>query len=135
MTEVEAYEVFAIIAAHQYDLMFGYFSIVSAFLIMSYFVADKLDSFLATIAGVLYSFCCLWFAANVYGWHTDIAHLYAEIIQKKSAGVFELEWFGHNPDWLTVGNSYIQRLIIVGGWLISIIYFLFRRRSVNAGDA
>ena len=53
VTEVEAYEVFAAIAGQQYELMFGYFSVVTAFLIMSYFVADKIDNFLATIAAVL----------------------------------------------------------------------------------
>jgi len=75
MTEAESYEAFAVIAAHQNELMFGYFSIVFAFLTMSYFVADKLDRFLATIAGVLYSLCCLWFASNLYGWHTFMRHI------------------------------------------------------------
>jgi len=131
MTEADAYEVFSIIAAHQYELMFGYFSIVSAFLVMSYFVAEKLDSLLATITGVLYSLCCLWVAGNLYGWHTDIAHVYAEMIQSKNVGIYELQWFGHNPNWLPAGNTYIQMMIIVGGWLSSMSYFIFRRRSAN----
>lgn len=131
MTEVEAYEVFAIIAAQQYELMFGYFGVVSAFLIMSYFVANKLDNFLATIAVVLYSVCCIWFAANAYGWHTDIAHIYAEMMQKKHAGEFELHWFGHNPDWLPVINTYMQMFVILGGWAISLAYFIFRRTRMR----
>ena len=133
MTEIEAYEVFAAIAGQQYELMFGYFSIVTAFLIMSYFVANKLDNFLATIAAVLYSVCCIWFAANAYGWHTDIVHIYAEMVEKKDAGQFELEWFGHNPDWLPNINTYMQFFVIVGGWLISLTYFIFRRTRMR-GD-
>ena len=135
MTEAEAYELFALIAEHQNQLMFGYFSVVSAFLIMSYFVAEKLDRFLAVIVVGLYSLCCLWFMAGLQAWKTDLVHIYAEMLQKKSDGTFELEWFGHNPDWLASAMNNLQISVSIGGWVISTAYFIYKRQIAKSrGD-
>ena len=44
MSESEAYGLVMLIASELNTLMFGYFSMISAFLVMSYLVAEKLSS-------------------------------------------------------------------------------------------
>jgi hypothetical protein len=95
--------------------MFTYFSVVSAFLIMSHLVAGKLDSFLASTIIVLYSLTCLWFNAGLMACSVDLGSLYAEIVAKKNSGTYELGWFGGNPDWMAQGINVLQLLLTIGG--------------------
>jgi hypothetical protein len=133
MNEAEAYELFSLIAEHQEQLFYGYFSLIAAFLAMTYFVADKLDNALAVIVIILYSICCLWFFNGLYAWSTDLTALYSYMLMKKSEGIYELFWFGNNPDWVPVVNSALHLILTFGGWLVSVGYFFYRRteRTTN----
>jgi len=133
MNEVEAYELFSIAADHIEQLFYGFFSLVTAFLVMTYLAADKLDRVFSVIVVSFYSLCCLWFFIATFAWRTDGTSLYAEMLLKKSNGVYEMEWFGNNPDWMSVVATGLNASLIVGGWLVSIGYFIYRRRQVRMG--
>ena len=49
MTEFEAYDTVMSIASNTYNLMFGYFSLVFGFLVMSHLAAQKLSSQLVVV--------------------------------------------------------------------------------------
>ncbi len=133
MNEVEAYELFVLAADQQNQLLVGYFGVVTAFLIMSYFVAGKLDKFLAAIAVVLYSLCCAWFTLSLTAWSVDLSNLYQHMLESKAAGIYELAWFGNNPSWITQAAGSLVLVLMLGGWLISLVYFLYRRKVDEAG--
>lgn len=134
MTESEAFELFILIGDQQNQLMFGYFSLITAFLVMSHLVAEKLDLFLAYVTVLLFSLCCLWFITSLFGYYTDIELLYVDMLEKKANGIYELDWFGENPDWLGLTVSSLQLVLTFGGWVMSIAYFSYRRRAPRARD-
>ena len=55
MTEYEAYDALMSIASNSYELLFGYFSLVFGFLVMSHMAAIKLSNPLAAVVIALYS--------------------------------------------------------------------------------
>ena len=127
MSESEAYELFVLLTSELNQLMFGYFSMVSAFLIMSYLVAKKLSRLHSLVIVALFTVCSLYIILNLYVLNTDLDNLYREMIQKKQAGLFELGWFGENPPWIPISLTFVQVLIGVGGYVGSLIFFFSRR--------
>ena len=127
MSESEAYELVVLLTSELNQLMFGYFSMVSAFLIMSYLVAKKLNRLHSLVIVALFTVCSLYIILNLYVLNTDLDNLYREMIQKKQAGLFELGWFGENPPWIPISLTFVQVLIGVGGYVGSLIFFFSRR--------
>ena len=129
MSEYEAYDVLMSLASESYQLMFGYFSIVSAFLVVSYFSAEKLSTLHSNILLFLFTLASAFLVINFYALNVDIDNLYADMIMKKEQGIFELNWFGENPLWIPKTLTFLQTLIGVGGYLCSIAFFYFQRKS------
>lgn len=132
MSESEAYELVVLISSEVNTLMFGYFSMISAFLIMSYMAATKLSSLHAWIVVVLFTLCSFYIVLTLYAFNTDLDSLYLEMLESKSSGKYELRWFGKNPAWLPVSLTAIQIAIGVGGYIASVVFFFSRRRSGGA---
>jgi len=70
---------------------------------------------------------------SVYAWRNEATVLYAEMLSKKESGVYELTWFGGNPDWMSIANTGLQVALIVGGWLVSTGYFVYLRVQAKRG--
>ena len=117
------------ISSESFQLMFGYFSIVSAFLIMSYFVAGKLSTAHSAILLVLFTLSSIFLVTNFYALNVDLDNLYRDMISKKEQGIYELIWFGGNPVWVPVTLTYIQTLVGLGGYACSVAFFYFKRKS------
>ena len=64
MTEYEAYDTVMSIASQTYSLMFGFFSLVFAFLVMSLMAARKLSRELVVVVVGLYFWCFMIFWAD-----------------------------------------------------------------------
>ena len=133
MSEAEAYEIILLIASELSHLMFGYFSIVSAFLILSFLIAEKLNALQSAIILLLYTICSLFIVLNMYALDVDLDSLYEEMLVKKASGEYELAWFGKNPLWIPVSLTYIQLSIVVGGYIGSILFF-FSKSKPEAGN-
>lgn len=128
MSESEAYELVLLISSDLNQLIFGYFSIVSAFLVVSYLAADRLSNLQSAIVLILYTICSSYIVMNTYALNTDLDSLYAEMLMKKASGTYELAWFGNNPLWIPTSLSVIQLSICLGGYLGSVLFFFSKSK-------
>ena len=133
MTEYEAYDALMSIASNSYELMFGFFSLIFGFLVMSHMAARILSGPLVVIVIALYSLACLTIIFSFYALNTDLDSLYSYMLTQKQNGVHELSWFGQNPLWVPKSMSILQILLGAGGYLGSIFFFLHRRKEMPSG--
>ncbi len=127
MTEYEAVSLFYEMIGNLVNILFGYISILSAFLIMSYFAAGKLNGWLLTIVLSLFSFACLMFIAQFNFIKMDMQSLYRYIIEIKTADDTALSWFGNTPAWTVRSQTILQNLVTIGGYFGCIVFFVFQR--------
>ena len=129
MTEYESYDTLMSLAANSYDLMFGYFSLVFAFLVMSHLAAKKLSSQLVVVVLGLYTLASLVITLNFYALNIDLDSLYLYMLERKMDGRFDLSWFGLNPAWVPKSLTILQVLLGLGGYFGSIFFFLYSRKK------
>ena len=128
MTEYEAYDTVMSIASQTYSLMFGYFSLVFGFLVMSHMAARKLSSQLVVVVIGLYTLACLVITLNFYALNVDLDNLYLFMLAQKQSGAYDLSWFGMNPPWVPQSLTVFQVLLGLGGYFGSIFFFFHIRR-------
>ncbi len=133
MTEYEAYDTIMSIASNTNQLMFGFFSLVFAFLVMSHMAAKKLSRQLIVVVVALYSVACLIIILNFYALNVDLDSLYSHMLLEKQNGTYELSWFGLNPPLIPRSLTVLQVLVGVGGYFGSIYFFFHRRQTRQAG--
>ncbi len=129
MTEYEAYDTVMSIASQTYSLMFGYFSLVFGFLVMSHMAARKLSNQLVVVVIGLYTLACLVITLNFYALNVDLDNLYLFMLAQKQNGVYDLTWFGMNPAWVPQSLTIFQVFLGFGGYFGSIFFFFHRRRK------
>ena len=110
------------------QLLFGYISVVSAFLVMSYFSAAKLSGLLAGIVLALFSAVAILLVFQIYLLNVDIDNLYAFIYSQKASGAYDLSWFGQNPAWAARVQTALQVLSTFGGYIGCMVFFFYQRR-------
>ena len=132
MTEYEAYDTIMSLASNSFDLMFGYFSLVFAFLVMSHMAASKLSRQLVAVVISLYTLACLVITLNFYALNVDLDSLYLYMLDQKQRGVYDLAWFGMNPLWVPKSLTIFQVLLGLGGYFGSIFFFFYSRRKRSA---
>jgi hypothetical protein len=128
MTEAEAVMTFREFVGESNQLLFGYISVVSAFLVMSYFAAPRLNNFLSSIVLTLFSVVAFLFIFQIYLFNNDIDQLYAFIYSQKDSGVYELSWFGQNPAWSARLLSLLHVLSTLGGYIGCMAFFFYQKR-------
>jgi hypothetical protein len=131
MSEYEAFDLFTNLVSQTYQLMFGFFSLISAFLIMSYSVAKKLNNVLSSIVIVLFTIVSVFFVLQFYFINGALDSLYIDMLDKKQTGIFELNWFGTHPAWTTQLVTVIQILIAVGGYFGGLFFYYYRRNTAD----
>ncbi|MDH3903261.1 MAG: hypothetical protein OEU84_03785 [Xanthomonadales bacterium] len=133
MTEYEAYDTIMSIASNTFNLMFGYFSLVFGFLVMSHMAANKLSSQLVMVVLGLYTLACAVITLNFYALNVDLDNLYLYILTQKQSGTYDLAWFGMNPLWVPKSLTVLQVILGLGGYLGSIFFFFYsRKRKLSA---
>ena len=128
MTEYEAYDIVMSLASETYSLMFGYFSLVFAFLVMSHLAAHNIPSRLVAVVLGLYTVATLVIVLNFYALNVDLDSLYSYMLDRKASGAYDLAWFGMNPLWVPRTLTVLQVLLGLGGYLGSVFFFLYSRR-------
>jgi len=131
MTEYEAVYLFRELIADLHQSMFDYVSLLSAFLVASYLIADKISSVLTVVLITLYSLVALNFAFQFFLMSTDAVSLYDFILEQKEVGEFDLEWFGKNPAWAGYMASTTRISTAVGGYVGSLVFFFYQRHKKN----
>ena len=129
MSEYEAYDTIMSLASNSFDLMFGYFSLVFAFLVMSHLAAKKLSTPLVVVVIGLYSIATLVITLNFYALNVDLDTLYLYMLEEKQSGSFDLTWFGMNPPWVPQSLTILQVLLGIGGYCGSLFFFYYSRRK------
>lgn len=111
------------------QVLFGYVSIMSAFLVMSYLVAHKLPLFLASIVLALFSVVSGLLIFRMYLNGGDAAALMAHMQTQQRLGNLDLAGFGENPIWAAPFVVTLEILSTIGGYFGCIAFFLYRRLS------
>lgn len=130
MTEYEAYDTLNSLASNTYNLMFGYFTLVFGFLVMSHMAASRLSTQLVAVVIGLYTLASLFINVNFYALNVDLDSLYLFMLEQKSQAVFELSWFGKNPPWVPQSLTILQVLLGLGGYFGSLFFFFHSRKRV-----
>ncbi len=133
MTEYEAYDTIMSLASNSYNLMFGYFSLVFAFLVMSHLAANRLSTQLVVVVLGLYTLASLVITLNFYALNVDLDNLYLYMLERKAGAEFDLSWFGMNPPWVPQLLTVLQVLLGLGGFFGS-IFFFFHSRTKRVAD-
>ena len=129
MTEYEAYDTVMSLASNSYNLMFGYFSLVFAFLVMSHMAARRLSTKLVAVVIGLYTMASLVITINFYALNVDLDSLYVYMLEQKSRRAYDLSWFGMNPVWVPNSLTILQVLLGLGGYFGSLFFFFHSRKK------
>ena len=130
MTEYEAYDTVMSIAGNTYNLMFGYFSLVFGFLVMSHLAAKRLSRQLVVVVISLFTLACLVININFYALNVDLDHLYLYMLEQRLSGAYDLAWFGMNPAWVPKSLTILQVILGLGGYFGSIFFFFYSRKKI-----
>ena len=133
MSEAELIATFQGYLSLTTQLVFGFISVMSAFLIMSYLVAHKVPRSLAAIVLGLFTAVSALFVFRIFLARTDIRSLVAYIFEQKELGNLELPWFGNNPSWSVEMAAYVEIAAMLGGFLGCVAFFLYQRKSKHDG--
>lgn len=131
MSEAELFTAFHASLAAANSVLFGHISLMSGFLIMSYFAADKLSPVLATIVIALFSAASCLLIFRVFLNRNDAEAIVAYMLEQKQAGSLELSWFGVNPPWTVGATTLLEIAVVLGGFLGCLVFFFYQRRSSN----
>ena len=129
MTEAEAIAAFQGFLAQIYVLIFGYVSLLSGFLVMSYLVAHKLTSSLVSIIVALFTAVCAVLIINLQFLRNDFSSLNTYILEQMASGNLDLPWFGNNPSWASGIVTALLSIATVGGYFGCLVFFFVQRRS------
>lgn len=111
------------------QIFFGYVSLISGFLVMSYLVADKISVFLASIAVVLFSLVSSQLIFGIFLNRNDAAEIMAHLLTQRQLGKFDLGWLGTNPPWSADVTTFLYITTTIGGYLACISFFFYKRRN------
>ena len=125
MTDYEILSLFGEFATNTQDTFINYVSILSAFIIASYLVANKLTNRMAVVLIGLFSMVAIQQGTALLLHWNDQLGLLAEI-----RGRDELGWHGANraPAWFGLVFYATYFVTVFGGYIGSLIFFFERRR-------
>ncbi len=129
MTEYEAVSLFYEMINTSSNHLMGYISVLSAFLVMSWFAADKLSKVLMVIVLALFSLVSILLIMQINLTRTDMSSLYAYIIELRSTGTNDLEWFLENPPWFVNSIPIVLNMVTIGGYISSLAFFFVQKRK------
>lgn len=129
LNEAELIETFQTYVSLLDSQIFGFISLLSGFIVLSYFVADKLTSMLTGILIALYTIASGIFIARMAFLRRDFAALHAHILDLQASGAIDAPWFGSNPHWASEVISYLIWGVTFGGYLGSVLFFFVQRKQ------
>lgn len=111
------------------QIFFGYVSLMSGFLVMSYLVADKISNFLASIAVALFSLVSAQLIFGIFLNRNDLSEIMAHLLAQSQSGNFDLVWLGTNPPWAPDVTTILYIATTIGGYFACISFFFYKRRT------
>jgi hypothetical protein len=129
MTEYEGVALFIEFVNISIQIVLAYVSVLSAFLVMSYFAAGKLHPWLIIIVIVLFTLVCLLLLAQLTFVRNDMGQLYQYLVAQSSDGTIDVPWLGTNPAWGIKVLTILHVLVTIGGYIGCIAFFVYQRRG------
>ena len=111
------------------DVLFGYVSLMSGFLVVSYLVADKLPKLLAFIVVTLFTLVSFLLIFRLYLNGKDATALMEYMKAQEAVGNLNLGGFGDNPRWVGPLIPVVEILVTVGGYIGCMFFFMYRRAT------
>ena len=127
MPGYEAFSLFNEMVGNLNTILFGYISMLTAFLVMSYISAHRLSTLLVVLVLVLFTAACFTFILQVNLIKVQMASLYEYMLHLKAEGDMSLQWFGNNPSQSVNFLTIFHNIVTVGGYLGSTVFFLYQR--------
>ena len=128
MSEAELYSAFHDALGGASTILFGYVSLMSGFLIMSYLAAHRLPAFLASIVVALFSLVSGLLVFQIFLNRNDAQAIYSYMFEQKQAGNLDLSWLGIDASSAAI-NQYLVVGVTAGGFLGCIAFFFYQRRA------
>lgn len=132
MTEYEAISLFNETFSNLVQVLLAHISILSAFLVMCYFAADKLNRVLVAIVIALFSLSALMLIIQINFLRTDLLNLYIVILDIQSSNADGNVWFGNTPPWIMQIQTAVQNVVTIGGYFGCIAFFYYQRATNNS---
>ena len=129
MNEAELMEAFREHGQMLDALLFGYVSLLTGFLVMSYLVSEKLSTMLTVLVLTLYTLSCGLLVTRITFLRNDFQALHSFILEQQAAGSINIPWFGTNPAWGGTIVTYLIWAVTIGGYLASILFYFYQRRA------
>ena len=129
MSESELFEAFHLAMGTANSILFGYISLMSGFLVMSYLVASKLSRLHTFVVIGLFSVASAVFIFRIFLNRNDVREIASHMYELKRTGELEFAWFGSNPLWVVNLTTYLEIAVTVGGFLGCIVFYFSARRS------
>lgn len=129
MTAHEAADLFLEYLNTYSQFMFGYVGILTAFLVMSFVAAHKLNKLLTVLVVTLFSLVCVMLIIQINFLRNDLTGIYVYLVELKRIHPDSLAWFGTNPTWMLTVLTWINNTVSFGGFAGSIGYFLYQRQT------
>ena len=134
MTDAELLESFLGFAELTNQLFFGYVSLLSGFLVMSYLVANKISGFLASISVTLFTLVSALLVFGIFFGRNNSGQIMVVLRERSLSAEHGVGWLGSNPPWAADLLSVLYVLASIGGYLASVTYFFYKRVKQNEGD-
>ena len=128
MTAYEASDLFATYLNTYFQFMFGYVGILSAFLVMSFVAADRLNRVLSVFVTALFTIVCAMLIIQVNFIRADLVGLNTLLYDLKALNPEPMSWFGTNPLWAVRTLTFITNTVLFGGYAGCVGYFIYQRR-------
>jgi len=129
MTEAELFTSFHAAVGTANSILFAYMSLISGFLLMSYLVADKLSTYLASIVVPLFCLAAGLLIFRLQLNRNDAREIMTYMLEQKQSGALDLPWLGVNPAWTGDATAFLELAVTIGGLLGCIVFFFFQWRS------
>ena len=111
------------------QVFFGYVSLMSGFLVMSYLAAHKLPTFLASIVLALFTVVSALLVFRLFLNGGDAMALMSYMREQQQLGRLDLAGFGAHPSWVTRVVVPLEILSTFGGFIGCTVFFLYRRKT------
>jgi hypothetical protein len=126
MTEYEMMALFSDFHDTAIQIVFGYVSILSAFLIMSYFASSKLNRVHVLIVLVLFTAICFLLITQLNLTRNLMAELNTSLLDTPNSMVGK---FGTAPVVATQIITFLYNLVTFGGYIGCVVFFFYQRKQ------
>ena len=131
MSEAELYASLHLALGATTSILFGYMSLISGFLFMSYLVAHKLNAFLASIVIALFSIASALLITRMAFFRSDASAIISYMQEQKQSGNLDLSWWGTVPAWAAPVIGGLEVAVTVGGYLGCLAFFFYQRKTAR----